>query len=116
MSLHHFTTMITSTANPIVKRIRLLAAPTPARRKAERAFVVEGVRAVEEALNSGQEPQVILYDAEALGRTPRSGSLLQRLQAHRAARPASPAALAAAAETVHSQGVVAVFPFPAWPP
>ena len=108
--------MITSPSNPTVKLIRLLGAPGPARRRAEQAFVVEGVRALEEALNSGREPRVVLYDEEALGRTARGASLLARLRAHRAAQPAVPAALAAAADTIHSQGVVGVFPTLDWPP
>lgn len=108
--------MITSPANPTVKLIHALGAPTPGRRRAERAFVVEGVRAVEEALSSGQPARVLLYDEAALARTPRGTSLLARLRGHRAAQPVTPAVLAAAAETVHSQGVVGVFPFPDWPP
>ena len=48
--------MITSPTNPTIKLIHALGAPTPGRRRAERAFVVEGVRAVEEALGSGQPP------------------------------------------------------------
>ena len=108
--------MITSATNPTIKLIRLLGAPTPARRQAEQAFLVEGVRALEEALNSGREPRLVLYDDAALERTARGASLLARLRAHRAAQPATPAALAAAAETVHSQGVVGIFPFLTWPP
>lgn len=106
--------MITSPTNPTIKLIHALGAPTPGRRRAERAFVVEGVRAVEEALGSGQPARVLLYDEAALARTPRGTNLLARLAGHRAAQPATPAALAAAAETVHSQGVVGVFPFPDW--
>jgi TrmH family RNA methyltransferase len=108
--------MITSSANPTVKLIHALTASLPGRRRAERAFVVEGVRAVEEALGSGSPPRVLLYDEAALGRTERGAALLARLRGHRAAQPATPAALAAAADTVHSQGVVGVFPFPDWPP
>lgn len=108
--------MITSPANPTVKLIHALGVPTPGRRRAERAFVVEGVRAVEEALASGPPPRVLLYDEAALGRTERGAALLARLRGYPAAQPAMPAALAAAADTVHSQGVVGVFPFPDWPP
>ena len=107
--------MISSATNPTIKRIHALGGPSPTRRRADRAFLVEGVRAVEEALGSGLAPQAIVYDPEALGRTPRGTSLLERLARHRAAQPATPAVLAAAAETVHSQGVVGVFPFLDWP-
>jgi TrmH family RNA methyltransferase len=108
--------MITSPTNPTVKLIHALGTPAPGRRRAERAFVVEGVRAVEEALGSGSPPRVLLYDEAALGRTERGAALLARLRGLPAAQPATPAALAAAADTVHSQGVVGVFPFPDWPP
>ena len=108
--------MITSPTNPTVKLIRALGTPAPGRRRAERAFVVEGVRAVEEALGSGSSPRVLLYDEAALERTERGAVLLARLRGLPAAQPATPAALAAAADTVHSQGVVGVFPFPDWPP
>src|SRR5438067_2870025 len=107
--------MITSPANPTIKLIRALSDPHPARRRAERAFVVEGVRGVEEALQSGQPPRLLLYDEDALARTARGAGLLARLRAHRAAQPAPPTALAAASETVHSQGVVGVWPMRDWP-
>src|SRR5690349_21179205 len=108
--------MITSPANPTVKLIHALGTPAPGHRRAERAFVVEGVRAVEEALAHGSPPRVLLYDEAALGRTERGTALLARLRGIPAAQPATPAALAAAADTVHSQGVVGVFPFLDWPP
>lgn len=107
--------MITSAANPTVKRVRALGSPSPQQRRAERAFVVEGVRAVEEALNGGGHPALLLYDADTLGQTPRGASLLRRVAKLPTAQEATRAALAAASDTVQPQGIVAVFPFPDWP-
>lgn len=52
--------MITSSRNPKIQKIRNLLVHPKARRE-EQAFVVEGVRLVEEALQSGWEPQCVLY-------------------------------------------------------
>jgi TrmH family RNA methyltransferase len=107
--------MISSASNPTIKRVRGLGAPNPQHRRAERAFVVEGVRAVEEALNEGARPGLLLYDAEALRQTPRGTQLLGRIARMPEAQEASRGALAAATETVQPQGVLAVFPFVDWP-
>jgi TrmH family RNA methyltransferase len=107
--------MITSTTNPTIKRVRSLGANNLQARRAEGAFVVEGVRAVEEALDGGAQPTLVLYDPEALGGTVRGAALQERLVGLRVAQPASASALAAATDTVQPQGVVAVFPMPTWP-
>ena len=107
--------MITSPSNPTIKRVRALAAPSPQHRRTERAFVVEGVRAVEEALNEGAQPTLLLYEPAAIGRTGRGAQLLARVAKLPVAQEVSPAALAAVAETVQPQGILAVFPFPEWP-
>lgn len=52
--------MLTSTSNAKVKHIKALQARSRNRREAH-AFVVEGVRLVEEALNAGWEAQLIFY-------------------------------------------------------
>src|SRR5947208_2852069 len=44
----------------------------PQHRRAERAFVVEGVRAVEEALDGGAQPALLLYEPGTLGTILRS--------------------------------------------
>ena len=108
--------MISSASNPTIKRIRALGAPAPQHRRAEQAFVVEGVRAVEEALNAGAQPTLLLYEAAALGQSARGKALLARVARLPATQEASPVALAAAAETVQPQGILGVFPFPNWPP
>jgi len=50
--------VIRSPTNPTLKRIRSLRQRRT--RQSERAFVVEGVRAVEDGLNAGGHPQIIL--------------------------------------------------------
>jgi TrmH family RNA methyltransferase len=52
--------MITSTRNPKIQRVRDLLNHSKARR-GNQAFVVEGVRLVEEAFRSGWEAQLVLY-------------------------------------------------------
>ncbi len=53
--------MITSASNPKIKRARVLQTQTRQRKKLD-AFVVEGVRLVEEALGSQWPVEFILYD------------------------------------------------------
>lgn len=53
--------MITSASNPKIKRVRVLQTQTRQRKKQD-AFVVEGVRLVEEALASQWPVEFILYD------------------------------------------------------
>ncbi len=107
--------MISSASNPTIKRVRALAAPAPQHRRAAREFVVEGIRAVEEALDGGARPALVLYEPRALERTPRGARLLSRVARLAEAQEVSATALAAATETVQPQGVVAVFPWPVWP-
>jgi len=60
--------MITSTSNPIIQRIKALQSQSRQRRE-EHAFVVEGVRLVEEALQAGWQAQQLLYCGEPGHRT-----------------------------------------------
>ncbi len=53
--------MITSPQNPKIQWVRALLEKRK-QRDAEQAFVVEGVRLVEEAQLSGWQPQIVLYD------------------------------------------------------
>jgi TrmH family RNA methyltransferase len=71
--------MITSAQNPKLKLIRSLMGRARERREAN-AFVIEGVRLVEEAVNTGWKFQFVLYSA---GVSERSKNLLSRLQAER---------------------------------
>ncbi|MHB1005647.1 MAG: TrmH family RNA methyltransferase [Chloroflexota bacterium] len=105
--------VITSPDNEKVRYLRSLHEHS-ARQRA-RHFLVEGVRLVEEALNAGLAPSLVLVDEDALDRTPRGRALHERLK-HVGYLPASPRVLKTAAETVTPQGVVAAVPLPSPPP
>ena len=49
--------IIVSSANPVIKRVRSLLRRKI--RQQERAFIVEGVRAVQDLLDAGVAPQVV---------------------------------------------------------
>lgn len=66
--------MITSVRNPKIKLVRDLIAH-PKDRRERQAFVVEGVRLVEESLESGWEAQLVLYDE---GLSPRGLETVQK--------------------------------------
>ncbi len=102
--------VITSPDNEKVRYLRSLH-EHDARQRA-RHFLLEGVRLVEEALNSPLVPDLILADEEALARTVRGLALRERLRHLPGYCPASARALKAAAETVTPQGVVAAAPLP----
>jgi TrmH family RNA methyltransferase len=55
--------MLTSPHNPRLARIRALLEKKKAREE-EQAFVVEGVRLVEEALAAGWQPELVIYSAQ----------------------------------------------------
>jgi len=55
--------MITSTQNPKIKQVRQLLTQTKARKK-QQAFVLEGIRLLEEAINTPFTPEVVLYTEE----------------------------------------------------
>ncbi len=102
--------LITSTANPHVKRIRSLVRSRKERHR-ERMFVVEGVRLVEEALQF-QAPGAILYVPEQLLATPRGRALLSQVEQQPNAIPTTPAILAELSDVETSQGVIAAVPLP----
>jgi RNA methyltransferase, TrmH family len=96
---------IQSQANPAIKRVRSLQRRKV--RETERAFVVEGRRAVGDALAAGAVPQLLLVregDEELVGALPHSAAA--------PVRRVSPAAFDPLSETATPQGVLAVFPFP----
>jgi RNA methyltransferase, TrmH family len=99
--------MLTSTRNPKVQWIRTLQTQAKARRE-ERAFVVEGVRLLEEALEAGCLPQLIFYSEDL---NPRGQSLLRAYSAKDVPiQEVSPPVLKAAADTETPQGILAVLP------
>ena len=101
--------MILSSHNPRVKLIRALAGRSKERREAG-AFLAEGVRLVEDALNAGWPFKYVLFSSETSNR---GLKLVEKLQAAGVAvEEASPEVLRSASETETSQGVVAVMKLP----
>jgi RNA methyltransferase, TrmH family len=109
--------MITSTANPKIKWVRQLQAHSRERREAG-AFVVEGVRLVEEALAAGWEAQLVLYTGDL---SERGRLVVEGFAAGDAPiELVSPEILHAASDTETPQGLLAVLsqrllPLPASP-
>ena len=97
---------ITSTQNPLVKRIRALAERDA--REAEDRMVVEGARMIEEVLEAGVPVELLLYDPLAVA-GPRGEAVLERArrQGMRLVT-AAPQVVAACSQVETSQGVVAV--------
>ncbi|HEY7778893.1 MAG TPA: RNA methyltransferase [Ktedonobacterales bacterium] len=103
---------ITSTANPHVAALRALH--TGKGRSEAGMFLVEGPHLITAALDAHLVPEPLLYDADALARTPAGRDLMGRLEALRAGGAriydAAPAAIARACDTQAPQGVVAAIP------
>jgi TrmH family RNA methyltransferase len=100
--------IITSTTNDHVKYVRSLY-----RRRArygERMFVVEGLRAVEEALKAGIQP-VLLFHTPALLDSSRARALLsQAEESGVTSKPVNESVMSVMADTVHPSGILAVLP------
>jgi TrmH family RNA methyltransferase len=99
--------VIRSPANQSVKLIRSLRQRKA--RETERAFVVEGLRAIADGIEAGIRPRLIVV---------REGEQLdaqQWLGSATSFRVVSPAIFDDLADTVTPQGAIAVFPFPALP-
>jgi TrmH family RNA methyltransferase len=109
--------VITSTQNPKIKLVRALSGRARQRRQAG-AFVVEGVRLVEEAGRSPWPIRFVLYD-ETLSR--RGSELIAQFQARQIECEAVAASLfKSLSETETPQGILAVvewrpLPLPAFP-
>src|SRR6185436_7263833 len=103
--------MISSTANPHVKRIRSLLADRRERRR-ERLFVLEGVRLVADALDHGAGLELGLYAPQQLDSSVAGVELRVRLEQMSGCYAATPQTVAAAADTMHPQGVVALARWP----
>ena len=99
--------MLTSTKNPRIQRIRKLQSSNRTRRK-ENCFVVEGVRLVEEAINSGWLPEVLFYTENI---NPRGAEIVERIREQDAEIAlVAPHVMQAASDTQTPQGVLAAFP------
>lgn len=101
---------ISSTANERMKYVRSLRDVRVQRR--EQAYLVEGVRLVEEALDAGVVPRLVLIEPTALERSARGRDLLSRLRRYQPLL-VTEKVLKATTDTVTPQGVVAVVPLPA---
>jgi TrmH family RNA methyltransferase len=99
--------IITSDANPAITLVRSLARRD--RRAEERAFVVEGVRAVRDALETGAVPRLILLRQERGNETAVDDLLLP---ADATVRYVESRLFDRLSDVQTPQGVLAVFPFP----
>jgi TrmH family RNA methyltransferase len=102
--------VISSAANPYVKRLRSLCS-APRERRNERSFVIEGVRLVSDALDAGVQPQLALYAPDQLQSSPGGAALLDRVSRLPQSFAATMQAVAAAADTRNPQGIVAAVPW-----
>jgi TrmH family RNA methyltransferase len=99
--------MITSSKNPRIQYVHALQARPRERREAQ-AFVVEGIRLAEEALDSGWAAQLALYTSD-LGE--RGLAVVEGLKAQGAqVEEVTPQVLKAASDTQTPQGILAVLP------
>jgi TrmH family RNA methyltransferase len=97
--------VITSTHNAKIQRVRHLQS-RPQERRRENAFVVEGVRLVEEALAVGWETQLVLYTANV---GERGLAIVSSYEAKNVLVEQVPAhVMSAASDTQAPQGILAV--------
>jgi RNA methyltransferase, TrmH family len=100
--------MITSTRNPKIQMVRSLNAHANARREVG-AFVIEGVRLVEESFAYGWLPRLVFY-SEAINQ--RGMQLVRHYQEGGIqVEQVTPHVLKAAGDTETPQGILAVLPF-----
>jgi TrmH family RNA methyltransferase len=99
--------MITSAQNPRIKRVKLLISQAKARRK-QAAYVLEGVRLLEEALGSGLAPELLLYTPEldARGRELVIAFRTKGVDCEEV----SPLVFNSASDTQSPQGLLAIYP------
>jgi len=99
--------MISSVQNPKIKRIRLLQSQSRSRKK-ELAFVVEGIRLLEEALNTFQIPELVIYTSDL---DPRSQNLVEAfLKQNVPCEEVTEEVIKAASDTETPQGILAILP------
>lgn len=105
--------LITSLDNPRIKAARKLHARKG--RQASSQLLVEGVRLLSDAWQSGAHPEAVFYAPDMLAGA-EGAALLASLQAAGCATFAcTPPVFASLAETVTPQGIAAVLPLPALP-
>ncbi len=101
--------MIISTQNPKVRLVRALIARRK-EREAQRAFVVEGVRLVEDALDADWKPQFVLFSQQLSPRGHETAAAFaaQGVEVEEIAEPL----MKSIAGTEAPQGILAVLPMP----
>jgi len=99
--------MITSRQNQKIKRVKQLTSQAKYRKK-ENAYVVEGVRLLEEALQADQMPEQVLYSPDLDKRGQTLVKVFQDQKVH--CEPAASDVLNSASDTEHSQGILGIFP------
>lgn len=105
--------MITSSQNPKIQWVRSLQSRSRQRREAG-AFVIEGVRLVEEALTAGYKAQLVLYSDDL---NPQGHNLIKAFQSQGApVEHVSSKVMRAASDTDTPQGILVVLPLPSKPP
>jgi TrmH family RNA methyltransferase len=98
--------MIVSLSNSHVKHLRSLR-DSAKERRSERSVILEGVRLVGDALQSGAVLQLALYAPDQLAATPAGQALLEQIAPLPGAYAATADVVARAADTRSPQGVVA---------
>jgi len=100
--------MITSLQNPKIKRVRLLNSQSKSRKK-QRAFVLEGIRLLEESLKAGFAPELVLYSKDL---DHRGKELVNQFQDRGVQiEITTPEIFEAVSDTMSPQGILGVFPF-----
>lgn len=99
--------MITSAQNPKIRLVRALSGRTSERKK-NQAFLADGIRLTEEALQSGWKPSILLFSENL---NPRGRALVESFSAQGVeAEEISQALMKSISDTETPQGVLAVFP------
>jgi TrmH family RNA methyltransferase len=99
--------MITSIQNPKIQRIRNLLAHSR-NRSEQKAFVIEGIRLVEEAVQSGVKPEIFCYSSQL---NPRGIKLIEEMRsAGIKIEEIESSLMNRLSDTESSQGILAVIP------
>lgn len=99
--------MITSKQNAKIKRIRLLQAQSKSR-KEQKAFVIEGIRLLEEASINKHKPEYLIFTQDLDSRAKQLLEVFQELNVP--CEEVTPEVLKAASDTETPQGLLAVMP------
>jgi TrmH family RNA methyltransferase len=104
--------MITSTSNPKIQYIRSLVSKKQFREE-NHAFVVEGVRLVEQVQRAMQKPKIIIYSQKLSQRGKKLVSAFQEMKVE--CEEIAENVMDSLTDTETAQGILAVLPFPEIP-